>query len=237
LSNHQIIRSQAPLRLGLAGGGTDVSPYSEDYGGAILNATVDLYAHTSIETISQNQVIMESFDQGQKYVYPTGESLEINGDLDLLKGVYNHIRKNYEVDIPGFKLTTFADAPKGSGMGASSTITVSILGAFVEWLNLPLGKYDIARSAYEIERIELGMAGGKQDQYAATFGGFNFMEFYADEKVIVNHLSIKQDYLKELNLNFLLYYTGTSRLSTKIIQEQVHSLFQKERNGFDRSCS
>lgn len=225
-----MIRSKAPLRLGLAGGGTDVSPYSDQYGGAILNATVDLYANTSIEPLEENVIILESFDQGEKYTYDKADQLAINGELDLLKGVYNHISKNYDVKISGFHLTTFVDAPKGSGMGSSSTITVSILGAFVEWLNLPLGEYDIARTAYNIERVELGMAGGKQDQYAATFGGVNFMEFYADDKVIVNPLRIKSDYINELNINFLLYYTGTSRLSAKIIDEQVDS-FKKKGTG------
>lgn len=225
-----MIRSKAPLRLGLAGGGTDVSPYSDLYGGAILNATVDLYAHTSIEPLDNELIILESFDQGEKYTYTKSDLLDINGELDLLKGVYNHISKNYDIAIPGFHLTTFVDAPKGSGMGSSSTITVSILGAFVEWLNLPMGEYDIARTAYEIERVELGMAGGKQDQYAATFGGVNFMEFYADDKVIVNPLRIRQDYINELNINFLLYYTGTSRLSAKIIDQQVDS-FKKKGTG------
>lgn len=225
-----MIRSKAPLRLGLAGGGTDVSPYSDLYGGAILNATVNLYAHTSIEPLDGDEIILESFDQGEKYTYPLSDHLEINGELDLLKGVYNHIQKNYSVNIPGFHLTTFVEAPKGSGMGSSSTITVSILGAFVEWLNLPLGEYDIARTAFEIERVELSMAGGKQDQYAATFGGVNFMEFYADDKVIVNPLRIRQDYINELNINFLLYYTGTSRLSAKIIDQQVDS-FKKKGTG------
>jgi len=230
LSKPKIIRSKAPLRLGLAGGGTDVSPYSDQFGGAILNATVDLYALTSIEPLDQDIIILESFDQGEKYTHNHSVQLAINGELDLLKGVYNHISKNYNVSIPGFHLTTFVDAPKGSGMGSSSTITVSILGAFVEWLNLPLGEYDIARTAYEIERVELGMAGGKQDQYAATFGGVNFMEFYADDKVIVNPLRIRADYINELNINFLLYYTGTSRLSAKIIEEQVDS-FKKKGTG------
>lgn len=216
-----MIRSKAPLRLGLAGGGTDVSPYSDLYGGAILNATLDLYAHTSIQPLSEPKIILESFDQKEKFEVALTDHLPIDGHLDLLKGVYNHVRKNFDIKISGFHLTTFVDAPAGSGMGSSSTITVAILGAFAEWLHLPLGDYDIARRAYEIERIELGMAGGKQDQYAATFGGFNFMEFGADDKVIVNPLKIRSAYIQELNFNTLLYYTGTSRFSAKIIDQQV----------------
>ena len=124
-------------------------------------------------------------------------------------------------------MTTYMDVPSGSGLGTSSTLVVSVLGAFVEWLKLPLGEYDIAQLAYEIERIDLKMSGGKQDQYAATFGGVNFMEFYADDKVIVNPLRIKQETILELQNNLVLFYTNTSRESSKIIETQAQNASQK----------
>ena len=133
----------------------------------------------------------------------------------------------------GFKLTTLVDAPAGSGLGSSSTLVVAIIGVFAEWLNLPLGEYDIAHMAYDIERVDLGMAGGKQDQYAATFGGVNFMEFYADNKVIVNPLRIKPQYLNELENNLLLYFTATSRLSSTIIEAQSQNVKDKNRESID----
>ena len=222
-----IIRAKAPLRIGLAGGGTDVSPYSDIYGGAILNATVSLYASATIEPRDDGKIIFDAIDLGEKIVIDATEELEINGELDLLKGVYNRVVKDYAKRPLSFTLTTYCDAPKGSGMGSSSTITVAILGAFSEWLKLPLGDYDMARLAYEIERIDLGMAGGKQDQYAATFGGFNFMEFYSNDKVIVNPLRIKQEYINELEFNLLMYYTGTSRVSAKIIKKQASNFTKK----------
>jgi D-glycero-alpha-D-manno-heptose-7-phosphate kinase len=126
-----------------------------------------------------------------------------------------------------FELTTFVDAPPGSGLGTSSTLVVTILGAFTEWLGLPLGEYDLAKLAYEIERVDLGMAGGKQDQYAATFGGVNFMEFSRDDKVIVNPLRVNQKYLDELSYNIILYHTETSRLSSKIIEQQSSNVTNK----------
>lgn len=222
-----IVRAKAPLRIGLAGGGTDVSPYVDLYGGAILNATVSMFASATIEARDDGRIVLDARDLNQHEELLSAKHLAINGKLDLLKGVYNRVVKDFNLEPLSFKLTTYVDAPKGSGMGSSSTITVAILGAFVEWLNLPLGEYDIAHLAYEIERQDLSMAGGRQDQYAATFGGVNFMEFYADDKVIVNPLRVRSEYLNELSFNLLLYYTGTSRLSAKIIEKQAKSFSQK----------
>ncbi|MEM6966866.1 MAG: hypothetical protein AAF573_19030, partial [Bacteroidota bacterium] len=165
-NTQSIIRAKAPLRIGLAGGGTDVSPYSDMFGGAILNATVSLYASATIEPRDDSKIIFDAVDLGEKLELSSAEELAINGQLDLLKGVYNRVIKDYIQQPLSFTLTTYVDAPKGSGMGSSSTITVAILGAFAEWLKLPLGEYDMARLAYQIERIDLAMAGGKQDQYA-----------------------------------------------------------------------
>ncbi|WP_304236646.1 dehydrogenase [Jiulongibacter sediminis] len=216
-----IIRSRAPLRLGLAGGGTDVSPYSDEYGGNILNATISLYAYATIIPRSDGKIKLISEDREESVEVESAESLEFDGKLDLLKGVYNRVVKQYAKKPLSFELHTFVDAPAGSGLGTSSTLVVAIIGAFAEWLEIPLGEYDIAKMAYEIERVEMGMSGGKQDQYAATFGGFNFMEFYADDKVVVNPLRIKQTSILELESNIVLYYTGTSRLSSKIIDAQI----------------
>ncbi len=132
-----IYRSKAPLRIGLAGGGTDVSPFSDQYGGAILNATISLAAHASIELLEEKKIIIESLDQKQSEVFEWANNLPVNGTLDLLKGVYNRIRKDYPFPETGFKLSTFVDAPAGSGLGTSSTLVVAIIGAFTEMLNLP----------------------------------------------------------------------------------------------------
>lgn len=215
-----IIRSKAPLRLGLAGGGSDVSPYSDMYGGLILNATINLYAHCTIEETSTNKIEIVASDLQVSRTYDIQSALPIDGVLDLHKGVYNRIINDFNIAPKSFRITTYSDAPAGSGLGSSSTMVVCILKAFAEWFNLPMGDYEIARLAYEIERIDIGLSGGKQDQYAAAFGGFNFMEFLKDDHVIVNPLRIKPWIIEELQASLLLFYTGASRSSAKIIDEQ-----------------
>ena len=237
-----LIHSKAPLRLGLAGGGTDVSPYSDIYGGAILNATVSMYAYAVIEPLcgsvagqdeNSESIILNSIDREECYCCGLNNFIGYDGNLDLIKAVYNRIVKDYAKKPLSFKLSTYVDAPAGSGLGTSSTLVVAIIGAFVEWLGLPLGEYDIAHLAYEIERLDLRMAGGKQDQYSATFGGFNFMEFYEGDKVIVNPLRIKKEYINELQFNILLYYIGTSRLSSEIIDAQVKNVVNKDEKSIE----
>ena len=225
-----IINSKAPLRLGLAGGGTDVSPYSENFGGAVLNTTISLYARAVIEPLENGKIILHSHDLDEYQEFESRSILDFDGKLPLLKGVYNRIVSEFIKKPLSFKLTTIVDVPKGSGLGTSSTIVVAIIGAFVEWLNLPLGDYDIAHLAWEIERKDLLLAGGKQDQYAATFGGFNFIEFRENDKVIVNPLRIKSLYRKLLEWNLLLYYTGTERDSADIIIDQAKQ-FEKNNDS------
>ncbi|MCX6188379.1 MAG: dehydrogenase [Bacteroidetes bacterium] len=226
-----IIRSKAPLRIGLAGGGTDVSPYSDVYGGAILNATINLFAYATLIPRSDDVVVFNAVDKNET---ETTTLHEINnvGELQLLKGVAKYVIEKFSLPITGFELSTFVDAPAGSGLGTSSTLCVAIISAFAEWLNFPLGEYDMAKMAFDIERNYLGMAGGKQDQYAATFGGFNFMEF-SGEKVIVNPLRVKEKYLNELENNLLLYYTSTSRLSSSIIEEQQKNVNLKKEKSIE----
>ncbi len=215
-----IIRSKAPLRLGLAGGGSDVSPYSDTYGGCILNATINMYAYCTIEETCSREVAIESFDTGCHESYPLSARIEPSGGALLVKGVYNRVMRDFSLTPRSCRITTYNDAPSGSGLGTSSTMVVAVLKAFTEWYSLPLGDYEIARLAYEIEREDLSLSGGKQDQYAASFGGFNFMEFLPDGMVIVNPLKVKRWIVDELESSLVLYFTGRSRSSAAIIEEQ-----------------
>jgi D-glycero-alpha-D-manno-heptose-7-phosphate kinase len=229
----KIYRSRAPLRLGLAGGGTDVSPYSDIYGGAILNATISLFAYVDIEKTDDGRLYFTAKDYEKTEVYHLDDEIDLDGNLNLLKGVYKKIKEDYPFKHNGLKITSYVQAPPGSGLGSSSTLVVALIGAFAEMLHLPMGEYDIAHYAYEIERNYLALAGGKQDQYAATFGGFNYMEFYKDDKTIVNPLRIKPEYVYELEKNIVLFYTSKSRQSANIIKEQVANVKSNNTESLD----
>lgn len=172
---NDMVRCRAPLRLGLAGGGTDLSPYCDEFGGTVLNATITRYALTTIEPRADGRVRFVSNDLGEIEELNSSPNYPINSGLRLHRALYNRIVRDFNEGAPlSLTITSSVDCPMGAGLGASSALVVSMIGAYRTWLNLPLGDFDIAHLAYEIERIDLGMAGGRQDQYAATFGGGQF---------------------------------------------------------------
>ena len=216
-----LIRSRAPLRLGLAGGGTDVSPYCDKHGGFVLNASIDRYAYAILTPLDTATIRFTATDQQESVECDFAPHLSLEGSLRLHRAVYNYMVGNFNQAQPiALELSTFCDAPTGSGLGSSSTLVVAMIKAFIELLNLPLDDYEIARIAFQIERIDCGLQGGRQDQYSATFGGFNFMEFYDNDKAIINSLRIKNWIICELEASLLLYFTGVSRESATIISDQ-----------------
>ena len=210
-----VFRSRAPLRISFGGGGTDVSPYIEQKGGAVLNTTIDKYAYATLVTRDDRLVKVKSLDYNSEVSFSLDQPEGYDGRLDLVKAAVKLLGVRQ-----GFEMLLHTDAAPGTGLGSSSTLTTAIIGVFREWLRLPMTDYEVAELAYRVERIEVGIRGGKQDQYATVFGGVNFIEFYADE-TIVNQLRIKPDVLNELEYRLLLCDTRQSRSSGKILDEQV----------------
>ena len=209
------IRSRAPLRISFGGGGTDVPPYPQEHGGAVLSTTIGKYAFCTLIERLDDSINVRSLDYDIVARYNIDGELKYDGKLDLVKAAIQTMKVE-----SGFDLFLHSDAPPGSGLGTSSALVVAIVGAFRQWLKLPLTAYDIAELAYHIERDEAGIKGGRQDQYAATFGGFNFIEFLG-KTTIVNPLRIDWNTINELEYRLMLCYTGGTRLSAGILDDQV----------------
>lgn len=234
VSHHLRVRSCAPLRLGIAGGGTDLSPYCDIYGGLVINATVNLFAHTTLDLTDADDIVFNATDLDVTEIHPVASELPVDGTLSIHAAVYNKMVAHFLDGVAQpLRISTYCDVPAGSGLGSSSTIVVSIIKAFVEAYNLPLGDYEIAQLAFEIERIDLGLAGGKQDQFAAAFGGLNAMEFIDKNRVIVNPLPVKNWVKSELEASLVLVFTGTSRDSATIIDDQVKNVEQQEKSRLE----
>ena len=218
-------RARAPLRLSFGGGGTDLFPYVNEHGGVILNGTVDRYVYSSIKYL-QNEVVFESIDQQEIERLPLQSSFPLEGSkLSLLRATYNRIVAEYNDGKPlPIHFCTQSSSPVGSGLGSSSTLAVAAVACFAEALKLPLDTYEIAGLAHRIERHDLQLLGGHQDHYAAAFGGFNFMEFHSDDRVVVNPLRLHKDIQGELEASLMLYFTGLSRESSRIIEQQSKAM-------------
>ncbi len=225
LEKSGIIRARAPLRLGLAGGGTDIIPYCDTYGGQVLNATIDRYAYTTITLLKEPCIRFVATDQQTEVTVSIDDNLELNGQFDLHKAVYREMISRYNGGQPiALELHSFCDAPVGSGLGSSSALVVVMIRALSELFNAPLDDYQLANLAFKIERVNCKLQGGKQDQFSATFGGFNFMEFHSNNQTIVNPLRIKNWIICELEANLILFYMGISRKSAQIIADQSSNI-------------
>ncbi len=219
------IRARAPLRLGLGGGGTDTSPYAEQYGGVVINATVDLYAHVTIAPSQSGDVELHLDDRELSWRGPAATPLSLTDEMKLLQGVYNRMCGDFNGGraMP-MAIHVSADVPPGSGLGTSSAMVTALVQAFNELFQARLSAYDVAHLAHEIERVDLKLNGGKQDQYAAAFGGVNFIEFGPGPGVLVNPLRIAPETAAEFEASLVLFFSGVSRESARIIDEQTRNV-------------
>jgi D-glycero-alpha-D-manno-heptose-7-phosphate kinase len=219
----KIYRSKVPFRISFGGGGSDMPSYTKNHTGAVINTTIRLFTHTSLELRDDTKVTFywENKDEFEEHDF--SDDLDCSYGLKLFKATHNHICKRFKIEPIGYDIVSHQDVPTGSGLGTSSTLIVSLIGVYIELFNLPLGEYDIAEMAIQIERVELKENGGKQDQYAAAFGGFNYMEFKNND-VIVNPIRIKDKVQDELENNILLYFTNFTRNSSDVLTEQVKKM-------------
>jgi D-glycero-alpha-D-manno-heptose-7-phosphate kinase len=190
-----------------------------------MNATIDRYIYVTVSSLDQPVVRFERLDSEVVVECPLGGPMPLGRGVDLHIGVYQRVVRDFLGGTPAaLRISSLSESPEGSGLGSSSTLVVALLQAMVEFFALPLGEYEVAHLAYQIEREDLKLAGGKQDQYAATFGGFNFMEFYGDGITLVNPLKIKESIVSELEASLVLCFTGVSRQSADIIASQVENV-------------
>lgn len=222
-----LIRSRAPLRISFCGGGTDVPPYPQQRGGLVLSCTINKYAYGTLMPTDQEGFTVRSLDYNVVAHYDAPSDLLYNGELDLVKAALKWMGVK-----GGVNLFLHSDAPPGSGLGSSSTMTVALVGLLSHYLKKPMTDYEIAEAAYIIERKELGIKGGMQDQYAATFGGFNLIEFNPTN-VVVNPLRIPKHVVNELEYHLLLCYTGRTRLSANILENQIKAYEEKRADVMD----
>jgi D-glycero-alpha-D-manno-heptose-7-phosphate kinase len=211
----QPILATAPLRISFVGGGTDFPHYFEHHGGAVLSATIDHAARVRLSPRSDRQVRIRSLDIGHLVEYHLEDGPEFDGVMDLAKAAISRmgVESGLDVDIA-------SDAPPGSGLGGSSALVTACVAALAMLAGRDLGRAEVARLAYAIERDDLGIAGGWQDQYAASFGGFNLLEF-ASDGVTVMPLELSQQALALLRAHLLLCYTGHVRTDLGLIHDQI----------------
>lgn len=220
-----ISKAKSPVRISFAGGGTDLSIYFCKEEGVVLNATINKFAHAVLKKRDDEKIVICSNDLNCKLEYNHLNDFSFDNNLDLIKALIKLLNPDF-----GFELITYSDVPPGSGLGGSAVLLSAIIGAFNNFRENKFNDYEIAELAFHAERIELGLSGGWQDQYATVFGGFNFMEFKNDEN-IVNPLRISADIINELEDSLVLCYTGINHNSGNIHDDQKEKMnndIQKE---------
>lgn len=216
-------RARAPVRISFGGGGSDLTHYFSELGGAVINTTVSLYSHATLRLRNDDCIVVSSRDLGQTMEAPDLDAaLKQKGKFGLIQSLLKAIRPDF-----GFELFLHSDFPMKSGLGGSAVVAAAVLGCFNQFRRDQWDPHELAELAYQAERLYLGVAGGWQDQYATVFGGFNFMEFRMDQN-IVHPLRIHPDILLELEESLVLCDTGTTHESGDIHEDQRREMQQEE---------
>lgn len=236
-----IIRSRAPVRISFGGGGTDVPPYCDERGGCVVSAAINKFSYGTLESRNDGDIELESENFKKKLRFSSMDDMSYNNELDLLKAVV----KTLNSTKMGLNIFLRSEVPPKSGLGGSASCFVSLIGLFNHLRRNSMTNYEIAELAHRLEREELKIAGGKQDQYAAVFGGINYIEF-GKGWVRVNPLRLKKDHILEMEKHFVLAYVGdrpkedvtreyiTGKIKTDdIIGDQVKSVVEKKESVMD----
>ena len=216
-------RSKSPVRISFGGGGSDTTAFFKDNNGAVINSTISLYSHCSLSKRTDSKINIDSADLNIKSSYLNIEEF-LNSEkcpLELIKATIKVINPSF-----GFDLYIQSDFPLSSGLGGSAVVVSSIIGCFNEFRIDKWSSYEIAELAYEAERLNMGISGGWQDQYATVFGGFNFMEF-SNRQNLIHPLRLSETTKSSLEQNLILCYTNTSHKSGDIHQDQKSNLDNK----------
>ena len=212
----QAYKARAPMRIGFFGGGTDVSPYADEHGGKVLNCTINLYVRCMLTHNGEPGITGRSPDREGVGRRRTGRW---DGKLSLPQAVLDAVPAAESI-----KVTMFSDVPPGSGLGSSSALVVSMLKLIGAAYNRPIDSHALAELAYRIERLDLGIPGGRQDQYAVVFGGMSVYHF-GGGRVIVEPVLTEPDALLELESCLLLGYIGNRKMLTHhLVEDQVRRL-------------
>jgi len=213
-------RASAPARLDLAGGWTDVAPFATERGGLVVNAAIELRAHAEVEPGGAG-FRLESRDLGRSVLAEDAASLARPGELELLRAA---VRAS---GTGPCRVTTWADAPPGSGLGCSGALDVALVAALDAVQEARRPAVDLAEAGWRLETIEAGLPGGKQDQYAAALGGFHRIELDGDG-VVVERLRLDPNFEAELARRTVVCYTGQSRVSSSTIERVMSSYRRRE---------
>lgn len=200
-----VARSKSPVRVSFGGGGSDLTHYFVENGGAVMNATITMYTHCSLRKREDQKITIHSLDLKKVFQYENFSDLcqqSQADDRNLIAAVIRLIEPGF-----GFDLQLYSDFPMGSGLGGSAAVLSSVIGCFNQFREDRWDNYEISEIAFQAERIFSEIAGGWQDQYATVFGGFNFMEF-TDQSNLVHPLKLSPEVLLELQENLIFGYVG-----------------------------
>ena len=223
------VSTRAPLRVGLAGGGTDIKKFYLKNGGSVVNFAIKKFHHIYVKPTENNEYIYINHNTNKSYLFEIENNYSKSEEHYLISGTISHFLNEFKLDPLGLEISIFSDAPRGSGLGSSSSLVVGLISTLCSIYSINLNNNKIADLAYKIERIKLNLDGGTQDQYVCAYGGLNFIEFQKNDENIVSPLILDSETKFHFESHFISFFTGISRHSEEIIKDQKNSISKKSK--------